>query len=123
MPWQIRMVEPDKQPKEIGDAWYIPESQIKTTQNGRRFWYGHILSQDYENNRSAQRQPIAVTLPCCNGYAFCVDSDATSGAGGWRVSGDPPNVTVSPSINIVGLYHGWIQNGVISDDCEGRTFP
>lgn len=40
----------------------------------------------------------------------------------WSVSGDLPNVTVTPSINMVGVYHGWIQNGVITDDCDGRTF-
>jgi hypothetical protein len=40
----------------------------------------------------------------------------------WDVSGEIPNVTASPSINFVGLYHGWVQNGVVSDDVEGRKF-
>lgn len=40
----------------------------------------------------------------------------------WTVNGDPPNISVSPSINAVGDYHGWLQNGVLSDDCEGRRF-
>jgi hypothetical protein len=40
----------------------------------------------------------------------------------WTLSGDIPNVTASPSINFVGTYHGWVQNGVVSDDCEGRKF-
>lgn len=35
--------------------------------------------------------------------------------GGWTVSGVPPNITVSPSINMVGRYHGFLQNGVIGD--------
>lgn len=40
----------------------------------------------------------------------------------WTRTGEPPNVTASPSINHVGQYHGWLQNGVLSDDCEGRVF-
>lgn len=40
----------------------------------------------------------------------------------WDVNGEPPNVTVSPSINLLGVWHGWIRNGVITDDCEGRRY-
>jgi hypothetical protein len=41
----------------------------------------------------------------------------------WDVQGIPPNITVSPSINLTGIYHGFIKGGVISADCEGRKFP
>jgi hypothetical protein len=41
---------------------------------------------------------------------------------GWLVTGTEPLITLSPSINIVGSYHGWIQNGIITDDCEGRKY-
>ena len=41
----------------------------------------------------------------------------------WSVQGEPPNITVSPSINQKGLYHGHIKNGVITDDVDGRKFP
>jgi len=41
----------------------------------------------------------------------------------WDVQGTPPNITVSPSINQEGHYHGFIKAGVISEDCEGRKFP
>lgn len=40
----------------------------------------------------------------------------------WSVSGEWPNVTVTPSINAPGQYHGFIQDGVLTDDCEGRTY-
>lgn len=40
----------------------------------------------------------------------------------WTREGEPPNVSAHPSINHVGHYHGWLTNGVLSDDCEGRTF-
>lgn len=41
----------------------------------------------------------------------------------WSVSGTPPLITVSPSINIVGSYHGCVKDGVVSEDCEGRPYP
>jgi hypothetical protein len=41
----------------------------------------------------------------------------------WHVEGAVPNITVSPSIAQVGVYHGFIKGGVISEDCEGRKFP
>lgn len=123
MAWQIRKVEWDQKPKQVGDAWYIPEFQIKVGKDGRRWWFGHVLTDDYERNKRGHRQPIAVMLPSAfGGIDFCVDSDATDGGGGWQVSGDLPNLTVAPSINIYNIYHGFIQGGTITDDCEGRHF-
>jgi hypothetical protein len=40
----------------------------------------------------------------------------------WDVSGAPPDITVHPSINLTGVYHGHIVAGVVSEDTEGRTF-
>jgi hypothetical protein len=37
--------------------------------------------------------------------------------------GEQLRITLSPSVNIVGSYHGWIRDGVISPDVEGRAFP
>lgn len=33
-----------------------------------------------------------------------------------------PCTTVEPSINLHGIYHGFLQQGIITDDCEGRQF-
>lgn len=41
---------------------------------------------------------------------------------GWKVSGTPPRITVEPSIHYPDYYHGWLKDGVISDDCDGRKF-
>jgi hypothetical protein len=76
--------------------------------------------------RGLNRPPHFVKLP--DGSEFCIDSRAwTPDRGyygeGWNPVGEPPLVTLSPSINVQGRYHGYIQNGVITDDCEGRTFP
>lgn len=40
----------------------------------------------------------------------------------WMRTGEPPNITANPSINHVGRYHGWLKDGVLTDDCEGRVF-
>ena len=40
----------------------------------------------------------------------------------WSRTGNAPNVTANPSINHVGLYHGWLRDGFLTDDCEGRKF-
>ncbi|MDB5056000.1 MAG: hypothetical protein JWM44_4050 [Bacilli bacterium] len=46
---------------------------------------------------------------------------------GWNVIGEAPNFTVTPSINRYASYnhkgwHGYITNGVLTDDCEGRVY-
>ncbi len=40
----------------------------------------------------------------------------------WTRTGEPPLVTANPSINHVGQYHGLLRDGMLTDDCEGRTF-
>lgn len=40
----------------------------------------------------------------------------------WAVNGVPPKITVSPSIAIRGYYHGFVKNGVITEDVDGRKF-
>lgn len=71
------------------------------------------------------RTPFFVKLP--DGYEFCPylrawNPEQGHHGDGWRVTGELPHVTIEPSINVVGRYHGWIRNGIITDDCEGRTF-
>lgn len=71
-----------------------------------------------------------VRLP--NGGVVNINAKFPDGSS-WSVTGEAPNFTVSPSINCYEsrgkdgvLYrqgwHGWLQNGVLSDDCEGRTY-
>lgn len=88
------------------------------------------LSDFYIQNNS-YRRPLIIKLPSNNGLGnikgdiFCIDGKEWKSSnyyGGWTVSGEPPFITMSPSINIVGSYHGFLQNGILSDDCEGRKF-
>lgn len=110
----------------IGTMFYGPNKEEAEARDPK--WNGYMrlqveyLSQYYLDNNS-HRRPLFVVLP--NNDLFCVDGQCWSGGnhyGGWQVFGEAPSVTVSPSINIEGSYHGFLQNGVISDDCEGRTY-
>lgn len=115
MPWPIRMLDarPPWDDWKIGDAWWArADDDAFPTLVGTR--------------HAGLERVLWVVLPGVHGlYPFCVHSPATreGPAGeGWTVTGDAPMITVSPSINVVGSYHGWIQNGVITDDCEGRKY-
>ena len=124
MPWQCRLVDREEQrargerPKP-GDMWFTPEL-LDSAHNG--FYLNHYLSNEYRRDWLGKRPPLLVCLP--NGDEFPIDARVTDSQDGhgWTVTGEAPNVTVNPSINCIGRYHGWIQNGVLSDDVEGRTF-
>lgn len=78
---------------------------------------------DYYQQHNNHRQPLFVVLP--KQILFLLDGKCYSNGrhyGGWEVTGEAPNITVSPSINMYHSYHGFLQNGVIGDDVEGRTF-
>ena len=114
MPWSI--VVHDKpvpwEQRKIGDAWWVDLDDPNNP------W--HV---DVGREHVGLRRVLFVTLPGHeNGYPFCVHSAASRGDSGWDVTGTAPKITVSPSIHIVGSYHGWIRDGVITDDCDGRVF-
>lgn len=108
MPWKCFIVEDSTKANEPGAMWPVDapwDEQHKT----------HWL----------------VMLP--NRDIFDIYSKSSDGTY-WTVTGDAPNFTVSPSINCkhdVGDsapwwalrgWHGWLQNGVLSADCEGRQY-
>ena len=74
---------------------------------GERNYY---LSRFYWQDWSDKRPPICVMCP--NGKEWCVDSKSSNGEG-WRVLGNPPLITCSPSIQVPG-YHGFLTSGVFS---------
>ncbi len=122
MPWPLvfypeeQMPFTDANPQIIGACWY-EEAFLN---------YKEAISPKYLKYHVHRRLPLVVKLP--DGTCWCVDLRARNEAqgwygDGWGVIGDPPNLSVSPSINIPGRYHGFIHNGILSDDCEGRKFP
>lgn len=103
MSWKCRLVDPEpgQNPCEgthqIGEMWFYKP------------WQESKQSADYKAHR--QGKPMLwVQLP---GGPFCLDGTYTDGAQ-WSWTGEPPNITVSPSINEEGTWHGWIRAGEIT---------
>lgn len=84
-----------------GDAFYdddYPQSLISTIHAGKR--------------------PIILCLP--GRVFFCIYSkqrrDGQDLEPGWQVSGEPTALTLSPSVNIGGIWHGFVSNGSFSPE-------
>lgn len=129
MPWPLRF-RTDPEPwkdAHIGDCWYM--ASWDATEHPHPMLRQHFLdfqaSHQYKEQWADKRPPIVVQLP--PGFAFTPDEkygwrDGNPERVGWTVTGsiEDGTLTVSPSVNVVGTYHGWIQNGQVSDDVEGR---
>ncbi len=70
------------------------------------------------------REGISLHLKLPGNGEWCIDgpSQQTPNGKGWTRTGTPPLITASPSIHWPGVYHGWLQNGVLSDDIDGKKF-
>lgn len=120
MSWPIRYHQERPEHVQVGDMWPAP---WLVEEEPREFFLSDAFLAGWRSG-AITRMPLVVRMP--DGTDFCVDGPTRQsgerGSGGWQVSGEPPVITVTPSINLVGYYHGWIRDGVITDDCEGRTF-
>lgn len=127
MPWQCKLIEFHKGMHvrsdgdlKIGDMFFMPLAEEDRTRS-LEFLSRNLSDFYYANN--AGRRPLFIVLP--GPTIFCIDSKCWSSGnyyGGWEVRGEAPNITMTPSINIGSTYHGFLQNGMITDDCEGRVF-
>lgn len=63
----------------------------------------------------------ALFLKLPDGMDWGIDGPATNSPTGWDRTGEPPLITARPSIDS-GCYHGWLTDGELSDDLEGRTY-
>lgn len=120
MTWPLFLVE--SREAAVGEYGYVPVGAVwpRPEIDANAEW----ISDFYRQNHAGKRPVYMVMLPCGE---FCIDSTFYNPEkgyhGGWHTSGEAPNFEVSPSINIVKSYHGHVQNGVVTADCEGRTFP
>ena len=86
---RLRVID---QPKDLwsdtveGDMWRTPDRDHA----GREAWF--------------------IRLP--NDVFWCTTDRPEGTEQMWDVSGEPPNITVSPSINAIGSWHGFITDGV-----------
>lgn len=100
------------------------EHTFKTLPIGAMFYDDECQRQDC---KKPDGRCLVVKLPgliggVMRGILWHIDHPTSDDGPGWTRTGTPPNVTATPSINFVGYYHGWLTNGVLSDDVEGRTF-
>lgn len=100
-----------------GDCW--PAPYIVAPGEDRNWYVEYWLSPEYVRDWLDKRPPIIVRLP--DGAEWCIDQRATDNDHGWTVTGEPPHLTANPSIASIG-YHGWLRDGVLTDDVEGRSF-
>lgn len=117
MSWKIRLHERRPEKPAVGDMWPAPWLIDMDRANPASRW----VSAEYRRDWLGKRPPMVVVLP---GYGeWCIDSPMSGTKLGWLVTGQPPAVTITPSINCEGIYHGFILDGVVGDDVEGRRFP
>jgi hypothetical protein len=132
MAWKCRLVDPEKLREEKknlqpGDMYYVPA--IVDDEDLAGFYRKNILSPEYMRDWFGKRPPIIIILP--TGTPWLIDSRFSGGSedkarkpNGWVITGTEPNLTATPSINHLGAngYHGWLKNGELSDDLEGRKY-
>lgn len=88
-------------------------------QSGYRYEPGDCFRCTIEQHAIAGRAPCWVVRLPGQGYLFHTNMQATGGGGFWTVQGEPPNLTVSPSINVGDeLWHGHIKNGQLTPDTD-----
>lgn len=123
MPWDITYHDKEPDDFKIGDMWPAPD------------WAkSNMVSTEYKALKGS-RPPLMVIIPSIHfkeGDRFLLDrsaSDAKDGHG-WKITikgklidGQKPDITVTPSIHAVNSYHGFIRNGRITDDVDGKTYP
>ena len=100
-----------------GMGWFQPYYFDSANPEGRRRKHGDpFLSIHYWRDWAHIRPPICIVVP--NGRLWEIDRKSRNGDG-WKVEGEWPNLTCSPSILLPG-YHGFLRNGEFTPDVEGR---
>lgn len=125
-------------PKVCKHCWYIfqPEDQwqlqtehiYKRTDTGawgtlRDVPVGAMWNAEWMPWKGPDGRSLVVRCP--NFQDWLIDHEA-SGGGHWERTGEPPNITVTPSISIgidPNRYHGFLTAGVLTDDVEGKSWP
>lgn len=78
-------------------------------------WEATWLGKNY---RGPDGRSIVVKLP--DGTDWIVDAETAQG-GRWTRTGEIPRISVTPSVD-TGRYHGFLRDGMITADLEGRIY-
>ena len=116
----------------VGHCCYAPWILLINAQ-GEDDWRKKELGARYlnlpDNPERPRRAPILICLPDTSSVPtiWCPDqmawnAERKSHGNGWDVTGVLPAVTITPSINYPGRYHGYVRDGFVTDDVEGRKF-
>lgn len=88
---------------------------------GAMFWRRHTIPVSEMDTDPRPGPHLAVMTPAGIACLMCPASDPPPGRY-WLISGEPPNITVTPSLNInphapdpAGRFHGWITDGVLRE--------
>jgi hypothetical protein len=78
----------------------------------RRMWRCHLPEHLVEGRERCW----VIRLPDPAHWWHTNGQSSKEGEGFWIVRGEPPKLTVKPSINMVGSWHGWITDGELSPE-------
>jgi hypothetical protein len=105
-----------------GTTWRVPLS-FKVPHNKEGLTIGEanepLLSPEFK--ASGRDFLIFIKLPGTD-FGWCPDYCYGGNEHGWSVTGSLPAISINPSVNHEGIYHGWVQNGELSDDIEERQY-
>lgn len=100
-----------------GSCWRVPLADVEGDDPQ---W--HIVRKPSPEFRATGRDYlIFMTLP--GGAEWSPDCLSSESGQGWTVTGELPDITVQPSVHQIGRYHGFVTDGVLTDDLDGRTYP
>jgi hypothetical protein len=104
-----------------GSCWRVPVDETSYLRCGGKSPCWPLVRQlSKEFFASGRRYAIFIVLP--GGAEWSPDCLSSESGQGWTVTGELPAISVSPSVHQIGRYHGFVQNGVLTDDLEGRTY-
>lgn len=69
---------------------------------------GAMYDADWYPDKGPDGRCMTVVLP--DGAHWCIDGPSSGGGDGWKRTGEPPNITATPSIQ-TGKWHGFLTGG------------
>lgn len=104
----------------VGDMFYLPGEGISVGISAR--YQARALSEFYLKH-NYKRPPLFLVVP--GPKLLCIDSqdiyDCPPKYADYSVAGKAPKITMRPSLKTPD-YHGWLQYGVLTADCQGRKY-
>lgn len=115
-----RFTEADEWQCNIDAVWRRADNLEELDEKLWQFPVGAMYWADWvPENWLTHHDPRGALTVQTPGGPWTIDQKASDATGfketGWTRTGEPPLITASPSIHIVGAYHGFLVNGVLSD--------